>query len=483
MLMMSCNASSGNVPTVRQPAVAGQFYPAGREELLRELKTCFRSAGAPVSLTGSTVQAVIVPHAGYVFSAATAAKAYAAIPADAHYDRVFLIGPSHHVGFSGASVATAFDCYSTPLGNVPVDTVTGRALKDADSCFTYLPQAHDREHCLEVQLPLLQYHLKQVPPIVPIIIGTEELRLLLRMVHALKPYFNSRNLFVISSDFSHYPSYSDAEKVDSLTAQAIMTGRTQSFVETLGSNDSLGIRHLATSACGQCGIAVLMLLAEGDSTLTMHHLGYCNSGDSPYGGRDEVVGYHAFALSRAAQPDAGFHLSEADGRQLTVMARQSIVARLQGTHYCPEATGGALSVKTGAFVTLTEQGRLRGCIGLFSYDKPLWQVVCQMAEDAAFADPRFPPVKASELKDIHIEISVLTPLKLIHDVSEFHYGREGIFMRKGSRSGTFLPQVAQEVNWTKEEFLGHCAQDKAGIGWDGWRTAELYTYEAIVVEE
>ena len=217
MLMMSCNASSGNVPTVRQPAVAGQFYPAGREELLRELKTCFRSAGAPVSLTGSTVQAVIVPHAGYVFSAATAAKAYAAIPADAHYDRVFLIGPSHHVGFSGASVATAFDCYSTPLGNVPVDTVTGRALKDADSCFTYLPQAHDREHCLEVQLPLLQYHLKHVPPIVPIIIGTEELRLLLRMAHALKPYFNSRNLFVISSDFSHYPSYSDAEKVDSLT--------------------------------------------------------------------------------------------------------------------------------------------------------------------------------------------------------------------------------------------------------------------------
>ena len=106
-----------------------------------------------------------------------------------------------------------------------------------------------------------------------------------------------------------------------------------------------------------------------------------------------------------------------------------------------------------------------------------------MAHNAAFDDPRFMPVKEEEMSDISIEISVLTPLKRIYDISEFNYGHEGIYIHKGFRSGTFLPQVADEVKWTKEEFLGHCAQDKAGIGWNGWRNAELYTYKAIIFKE
>ena len=100
-----------------------------------------------------------------------------------------------------------------------------------------------------------------------------------------------------------------------------------------------------------------------------------------------------------------------------------------------------------------------------------------MAKAAAFEDPRFPAVNITELPDIDIEISVLTPMKRIHSIDKFQLGKQGIYMRKGNRAGTFLPQVADEVSWTKEEFLGHCAQDKAGIGWEGWRTAELYTYE------
>lgn len=103
-----------------------------------------------------------------------------------------------------------------------------------------------------------------------------------------------------------------------------------------------------------------------------------------------------------------------------------------------------------------------------------------MAKAAAFEDPRFPAVNITELPDIDIEISVLTPMKRIHSIDKFQLGKQGIYMRKGNRAGTFLPQVADEVSWTKEEFLGHCAQDKAGIGWEGWRTAELYTYEAII---
>ena len=139
-----------------------------------------------------------------------------------------------------------------------------------------------------------------------------------------------------------------------------------------------------------------------------------------------------------------------------------------------------LKEKCGAFVSLHRQGRLRGCIGHFGEDHSLYEIVAEMARAAAFEDPRFPSLRREELADIDIEISVLTPMRRIQSIDEFQLHRHGIYIRKGHRSGTFLPQVADEVNWTKEEFIGHCSQDKAGLGWDGWRDAELYVYEAIV---
>ena len=140
----------------------------------------------------------------------------------------------------------------------------------------------------------------------------------------------------------------------------------------------------------------------------------------------------------------------------------------------------SLKQKCGAFVSLHKQGRLRGCIGHFGEDVPLHEIVAEMARAAAFEDPRFSPVHREELGDIDIEISVLTPMRRIQSLDDFQLHKHGIYIRKGYRSGTFLPQVADEVNWTKEEFVGHCSQDKAGLGWDGWRDAELYVYEAIV---
>ena len=136
--------------------------------------------------------------------------------------------------------------------------------------------------------------------------------------------------------------------------------------------------------------------------------------------------------------------------------------------------------KCGAFVTLTKNGRLRGCIGHFGEDTPLHEMVAEMARAAAFDDPRFTALRKEELDGLEVEISVLTPMRRIYSADEFILHRHGIYIRKGYHSGTFLPQVADEVDWTKEEFLGHCSRDKAGLGWDGWRDAELYVYEAIV---
>lgn len=474
MMINTCNGQQSE-PVVRPATQANRFYTGDARELSEEVDSFLAlHRGATIY---HHVAAVIVPHAGYYFSGRVAASAYMSVPADQPYKRIFLLGPSHHEWLDGASVNTEADYYATPLGNVKVDRETARSISDADSVFSYQPKAHDREHCLEVQLPFLQRRLGDVPPIVPIIISTNDFNKLKRIAHVLKPYFTEENLFVISSDFSHYPSYEDACEVDALTGKAIETGSVEAFIAALEQNARSGKRNLATSACGELAIATLMLMMDG--SYEVRHLMYQNSGDADNHDHSRVVGYHSFAIVRKS--DAGFALSDDEKRLLKEIALTSIKDSLAGkeiSHSSPLTTH--LSAKCGAFVSLHKHGRLRGCIGHFGEDIPLHEIVAEMARAAAFEDPRFMPVTADELADIDIEISVLTPMRRIESLDEFELHRHGIYIRKGYRSGTFLPQVADEVNWTKEEFVSHCAQDKAGIGWDGWKDAELYVYEAIV---
>lgn len=141
-----------------------------------------------------------------------------------------------------------------------------------------------------------------------------------------------------------------------------------------------------------------------------------------------------------------------------------------------------LKVKCGAFVSLYVENKLRGCIGTFSEEETLFSNVRRMAKSAAAHDSRFAPVTSEETGDLKIEISVLFPRKLVTGPDEIEIGRHGIFIEQGSYRGTLLPQVALNQNWTAEEFLGHCAQHKAGIGWDGWKSAQVYTYEALVFD-
>ena len=143
----------------------------------------------------------------------------------------------------------------------------------------------------------------------------------------------------------------------------------------------------------------------------------------------------------------------------------------------------SLKQRSGVFVTLRKKGELRGCIGRFVSDSPLYELLIEMSVASATQDSRFLPVSGKELNSVDIEISVLTPLHKITSISEIVPGKHGIYIKKGKSSGTFLPKVAIETGWNLEELLGHCARDKAGLGWDGWKDAELYTYEAIVFEE
>ena len=501
-MMNMCNGQTHKEPVVRPATQANRFYTGDARELSNEVDSLLALHSGETVF--NNVAALIVPHAGYCFSGNVAASAYMAVPKDKQYKRIFLLGPSHHEWLDGASVNTEADYYATPLGQVKVDHETALALTAADSVFRYEPKAHDREHCLEVQLPFLQKRFgdDSVPPIVPIIISTNDFQKLERIAEALKPYLAEENLFIVSSDFSHYPKYEDACKVDARTGRAVESGDVEQFIAALEENARSGVPGLATSACGELAIATLLMMIDG--TYEVKHLMYQNSGDAEESDRSRVVGYHAFAIVRKASQE--FSLSDEEKRMLKEIALTSIKDSLDGksiSHHSPLTSH--LSEKCGAFVSLHKHGRLRGCIGHFGEDVPLHEIVAEMARAAAFEDPRFMPVTADELPDIDIEISVLTPMRRIQSLDEFELHRHGIYIRKaviereqsktrlnsaereqarpkvkGYRSGTFLPQVADEVNWTKEEFVAHCAQDKAGIGWDGWRDAELYAYEAIV---
>ena len=464
---------------IRPASQAGRFYDRAPELLKKTVDQMLNAHSGVQSY--DNVAALIVPHAGYYYSGNVAAKAYMTLDPQRTYKRIFLLGPSHQTWLDGASADSEYDYYATPLGLVPVDKEAASRLNSHGRPFRYKEKAHKSEHCLEVQLPLLQRRLTDVPPIVPVIISTDDFDQLRQIADTLRPYFNEENLFIISSDFSHYPAYEDACEVDGRTGRAIESGDVWELIRTVEQNARSNIANLSTSACGIFPIIVLMLLMN--NRYEAKHLLYQNSGDIDPAGKDQVVGYHAFAfLRKEAKESSGFTLTDEEKLKLKEIAYGSIQSAFEKKDFDAGdlAPYPALNERCGAFVSLHQDGRLRGCIGHFGEDTRLAAIVAEMARAAAFEDPRFPRLRPEELGYTDIEISVLTPMRRIQSIDEFQLHRHGIYIRKGRRAGTFLPQVADEVDWTKEEFLGHCSRDKAGLGWEGWREAELYVYEAIV---
>jgi MEMO1 family protein len=478
-----CEAQQPAAPVNRQPAFAGTFYPASGSALEATLHQLFDEA-RPADLEG-TVQTLIVPHAGYDYSGVVAASGYKSIPAETTYKNIFIIASSHREQFNGISVYSPGN-YITPLGEVQVNTEIASALINGHQHISNYPPAHSREHSIEVQLPYLQYHFSKLPPIVPIVMGTSSLASARELATALMPYFTPDNLFIISSDFSHYPSYKDAVRIDRATADAILTKDPETFYNSLRKSSNENVRNLVTPACGWSSIMTMLYMADQREDLELSPVFYGNSGDFAEREKDRVVGYWTIAGCIVTPEERPFELDSREKEQLLEISRSTLETFInEGKLY--EVPGksltSALKQPAGAFVSLYMGGRLRGCIGNFSPDRPLYSVVQEMTIAAATHDNRFAPVEASELRYISIELSVLTPLRKITSIDEFELGRDGIYMTKNGHSGTYLPQVAAETGWNKEEFLGHCAREKAGIGWDGWKDADLYVYQAIVFGE
>ncbi|TAL65542.1 MAG: AmmeMemoRadiSam system protein A, partial [Bacteroidetes bacterium] len=396
------------------------------------------------------------------------------------------------MAFEGASVYSTGN-YITPLGMIEVNREIANKLISENTVFNFPVNAHIQEHSIEVQLPFIQYYFKEKPLIVPIIIGTEDEKIIKKIAEGLKPWFTSDNLFIISSDFSHYPPYKEAVEVDNATAVSIISGNTQTFLNTLGKNSAKKIPGLATSMCGWTSGLTLLYLTDGNNDLEFKFIDYCNSGDSPYGGKNEVVGYNAIAVVEKKQKIEdnsrsikAFSFNEKEKELLFKIAKSSIWSILSENMRISldeKEMPAKFKIPMGAFVTIKIDGSLRGCIGRFISSDPLYKVVQASAQSSAFEDPRFSPLTKEEFEKTSFEITILGPLKKINNINEIVLGKHGIYIKKDFRSGTMLPQVATENGWTVEEFLGYTSREKAGLGWDGWRDAEIFIYEGVVLED
>lgn len=257
---------------VRPAAVAGSFYPANADALQTQVSGYLRESQTAITHP----KAIIVPHAGYIYSGPVAASGYATLKnRDVPYSRVVLIGPSHRVPFRGVATSGATH-FSTPLGDIPLDTQAIRELETLDPVVS-LNEAHALEHSLEVQLPFLQESLSQFS-LIPLVIGEISPEQLAELLDTL--WDGPETLLVISSDLSHYHDYESAQKMDSATAEAI-SSLTPS---TIGYDD----------ACGRTGVNALLILAQRKG-YEMKLLDLRNSGDTA-GSYDQVVGYGSWAM-------------------------------------------------------------------------------------------------------------------------------------------------------------------------------------------
>jgi len=461
--------------SVRSPAVEGAFYPAEEGVLSSQIETFL--ANVPSAEKRPTI--LIVPHAGYQYSGQVAAYGFKQL-VNSRTDKVVLLGPSHQVPFEGAAIDDN-GFWQTPLGQVAIDTDLASKMIASHKLIFAGSEYHRQEHSLEVEVPFLQKVLGSFK-LVPILMGDKTEETINALVEILAKEFDSPMVLVVSSDLSHYPSYEDANKVDAKTIDAVLTGEVKQFDEVISESINAGILNLSTCACGEGPIKVGMKLAERLGIDDIRLLKYANSGDVT-GDKERIVGYAAIGFYQERIND---ELNHEEQKELLTIARSTL------EHYIIdrkipefEIVHPFLNRPLGAFVTLRKDGQLRGCIGQFEPDIPLWQVVRQKTIDAAVNDARFFPVAFEELDKIKIEISVLSPQRRIDDWREIELGKHGVVIKKGLRGGVFLPQVATENNWDLDKFMGELCSQKAGLPWDCWKKddVDLYVFTAQVFEE
>lgn len=507
---MGIHAATDTSPTsVRPAAVAGTWYPDDPKTLASLVDGML--AEVPVVESPSRdIRALVLPHAGYRYSGPVAARAVKRAQGMA-FKRVIVLGPAHRSGgYRGLSILDV-SAYQTPLGEIPLDQEAITRLR-ADPLVRSRPSLHAREHSIEMELPLLQRTLAPGWRLVPILVGRiSDEQTFHHAADLIRPLLDAQTLVVVSSDFTHYgprfgylPFPHDAQ-----------TGR---HLEEL---DLGAFRHIAQkdphgfweyhertgiTACGFGPLMILLDLLPEDARV--ERVEYTTSG-ALTGDFENSVSYvaavvtdaHALGESTAADPPPDPEgtlspehseqgLPEAHLKWLLGLARRSVQAAVSGS---PDAERALKEYTTlvpeplgrngAAFVTLREDGRLRGCIGNTLAREPLYLSVAHNARFAALRDPRFNPVETKELDKLDLEISILSAPRPVDSYRDILLGRDGVILRKDGHIAVFLPQVAGEQGWDLEETLTHLSR-KADLPSDAWRQgAKLEVFTAQIYPE
>lgn len=469
-------------------SLAGSWYEEDPVRLREEIRSYLEEVDAPA---GDAVTALILPHAGYRWSGATAAHGIRQVSGRT-FKRVIVLGPSHRVPMENMASLPLATHYATPLGEVPLDTEFLGTLRK-HPFFGNIPRVHEHEHSVQIEVPLLQEALGPFR-LVPIVVGELDPKTARAMARVLLGLIDEETLVVVSSDFTHYgPNYRYVPFEDDL-AENLEKLDMEAFAALKGGDAEVFRSFLAKTGDTICGREPVELLLEMlPATAELQLLKYDTSGRIS-GDFSNSVSYlsigirGAWAKSAPVAAEARHPLGEEDRRRLLDLARKTLKHCLdEGEAPGLEELGieatAAMRVPRAAFVTLKKRGRLRGCIGGTYPSRPLYREVMAQVVNAAFRDGRFSPVKASEFPELHIEISALTPPRRVDSHEEIVIGRDGIILDKGGRRAVYLPQVAPEQGWDLTETLGHLS-NKAGLSADAWKEgATFLVFQAEIFAE
>ncbi|MBU1180879.1 MAG: AmmeMemoRadiSam system protein B [Proteobacteria bacterium] len=464
---------------VRKPAYAGSFYPSGKSEIGQTIEILTSKAKETrfTAPSGKSLKALILPHAGYIYSGLTASHASIVLNEN-RFSKVILMGPDHRVGFAGCAISDS-DIYETPLGQVRLHKDAAK-LRLQKEIFRSIPVSDKNEHSLEVVLPFLQIYLKKFD-LVPIVVGSVDYN---KIAGAIDMIIDDKTLLVASSDLSHFLQYDEAVSRDKETINAILNLEKEKLIKR------------DNSACGKMPILIVMSLAGkyGWKPVLIH---YSNSGDTA-GDLSRVVGYASIAFygePSMENKNISNSLNEKQGQILLKLARKTISEEL-GIKPKPDQESLAsdledksFKIRNGTFVTLKLHHQLRGCIGNLDASAPIMEGVKRNAINAAFNDFRFSPLTIKEFDKVEIEISILSEPKPLEYkdsndlIKKLRPGVDGVIIRKGRASATFLPQVWEQLK-RPEDFLSHLCT-KAGLPSDSWKNSklEVLTYNVQYFEE
>lgn len=445
---------------IKESTIAGSFYPAEKENLEKLIE--FFKAQSKNYYADRKARAVIVPHAGLVFSGRVAYEGIEQL--DKNIENIFIIAPAHKVAFEGLAL-TSYTHWETPLGKVKInrsickDLVKNHNAQIKDDAF-------EPEHSAEIEVPIIQT-LFEKAKIIPVLVGKEDPVAIEKILEEYYP--DKKNGFVISSDLSHFLTDDKAKNLDNLTAQMIETGNVNGF------------RY--EQACGAVGVVGLVMYANKNK-YSLIRIDMTNS-SSTTGDKSRVVGYGSWFMFEDSKSK---YLEKYCSQFIIDMVKIVINSAFERNKNITINYPQIFDEYGACFVTLEKEDRLRGCIGSIIAHQPLVNDLVNNAKNAAFKDYRFKPVSQDEVKDLKVAISILTHPEKIEFKSEkdllkkISAKKDGIIIKDGNHQAVYLPSVWEQLP-EKSEFL-NSLKVKAGLSEDYFsENFEAYKFAATYIKE